>query len=547
MPLNLEPFRFLICDDMRDMRITVRAMLEGLQVKHIVEGKSGDEALELLAKHPIDVVLCDYNMGEGRDGQQTLEEARARGLLKPTAAWLMLTAEQALDLVMGAIENKPDDYLVKPINKTALNLRLERVITRKLALRPVESALAAGDYLTAISLCDELGDKYPSIKSEVLRTKVNALLYCGELNQAAEICAGLLAERELPWAMLALGRARLESGNHRQAKMMFAKLIERHPNVMEAYDLLAGIERQQGNGAEAQRIIKQGIEISPRSIRRQQLLGDVAAENGDYAEAARAFERAVAMGEDSFYGRAEDVAGLVYAVMKHKTPDAAMQLLTDIAKRNARKRGGKQGGNWRLTTIESKVLHRMGKKDDAAAAARRALAEYKNDANSNSIASTIELARSCYEVDSQDDACWVISRLVRENFDRPEVLELVQKMFDELEKHDEGAALIEREREAIIKTNNEGVMLAKTGRFDDAQAMLQQAAEELPNNLTVQLNVVQATLMQIQKQGPTNQTRYLAQEHLARASQLAPRSPKVIQMREKLAELTGPVVAKASA
>ncbi len=546
MPLNLEPFRFLICDDMRDMRITVRAMLEGLQVKHIVEGKSGEEALELLAKHQIDVVLCDYSMGDGRNGQQTLEEARARGLLKPTAAWLMLTAEQALELVMGAIENKPDDYLVKPINKTALNLRLERVITRKLALRPVESALAAGDYLNAIRLCDELGNKYPSIKSEVLRTKVNALLYCGELNQAAEICAGLLAERELPWAMLALGRTRLESGNHRQAKMMFTKLIDKHPHVMEGYDLLAGIERQQGNGVEAQRLIKEALEISPRSIRRQQLLGDVAAENGDYAEAARAYERAVEMGEDSFYGRPEDVAGLVYAVMKHKTPDAAMQLLTDIAKRNARKRGARQA-NWRLTTIESKVLHRMGRKEDAAGAARRALAEYRNDSNSNSIASTIELARSCYEVDSLDDARWVISRLVRENFDRPEVLELVQKMFDELEKHDEGAALIEHEREAIIKTNNEGVMLAKTGRFDDAQAMLQQAAEELPNNLTVQLNVVQATLMQIQKQGPTNQTRYLAQEHLARASQLAPRSPKVIQMREKLAELTGPVVEKASA
>jgi len=546
MPLNLEPFRFLICDDMRDMRITVRAMLEGLQVKHIVEGKSGDEALELLAKHQIDVVLCDYNMGEGRDGQQTLEEARARGLLKPTAAWLMLTAEQALDLVMGAIENKPDDYLVKPINKTALNLRLERVITRKLALRPVESALGAGDYLTAISLCDELGAKYPSIKSEVLRTKVNALLECGELDQAAEICAGLLAERELPWAMLALGRARLESGNHRQARMMFAKLVEKHPNVMEAYDLLAGIEREQGNGVEAQRLIKQAIEISPRSIRRQQLLADVAAANGDYAEAARGYERAVAIGEDSFYGRAEDVAGLVNAVMRHKTPESAMQLLTEITKRNARKRGGRHG-NWRLTTIESKILHRMGKQEDAAGAARRALAEYKNDTNSNSIASTIELARSCYEVDSLDDARWVISRLVRENFDRPEVLEVVQKMFDELDKHDEGATLIEHEREAIIKTNNEGVMLAKTGRFDDAQAMLQQAAEELPNNLTVQLNVVQATLMQIQKQGPTNQTRYLAREHLARASQLAPRSPKVIQMREKLTQLAGPVVEKASA
>lgn len=534
MPLNLEQYRFLICDDLREMRLTVRSILEALQVKHIVEAKNGDEVLEQLGKQSFDVVLCDYNLGEGRDGQQTLEEARARGVLKPTTTWIMITAEQGLDLVMGAIENNPDDYLVKPINKTSLNIRLERVITRKLVLRPVEAALAADDFVNAVRLCDELAGKYPAIRAEVMRIKVNALISRGDLNEAAEICAGLLTERELPWAMLALGKARLESGNQRQAKMMFAKLIEKHPHVMEAYDLLAGIERANGNGAEAQRILKQAIELSPRSIRRQQLVGDVASENGDHAEAAKAYERAVAMGEDSFYGRPEDVAGLVLSTMRSRTPDAAMQLLGEINKRQLRRKGTRQP-NWRLTTVEAKLLHSMGKADEAAAAARRAIAEYRKDLNANSIGSTIELARSCYEIKLEEDAVWVIGRLVRENFDRPEVLAQVQAMFDELGTGPVGAALIEREKEAIIKTNNEGVMLAKNGRFDEAQAMLQQAAEELPNNLTVQLNVIQATLMQMQKQGPTNQTRYLANEHLSLASALAPRSPKVLKMREALA------------
>jgi tetratricopeptide (TPR) repeat protein len=124
---------------------------------------------------------------------------------------------------------------------------------------------------------------------------------------------------------------------------------------------------------------------------------------------------------------------------------------------------------------------------------------------------------------------------VRENFDRPEVLVQVQAMFEELGNAEAGAAVIEREKSAIIRTNNEGVMLAKNGRFDEAQAMLQQAAEELPNNLTVQLNVIQATLMQMEKLGVTNQTRYLANEHLGIATRLAPRSPKVQKMRQALA------------
>lgn len=546
MPLNLEQYRFLICDDLRDVRLTVRSILESLQVRQIVEAKSGDEALELLAKHPIDVVLCDYNMGDGRDGQQTLEEARARGLVKATTTWIMITAEQSVDVVMGSIENNPDDYLVKPINKTALNVRLERVMNRKLALRPIEAALAAHDYLAAIRVCDELAASVPASRFEVLRLKVNALIACGEFNEAAEICAGLLAERDLPWAMLALGRARLASGNQRQAKMMFVKLIEKFPHVMEAYDLLATIEREQGNGEEAQRVVKQALQLSPRSTRRQQFLGDVASENGDHAEAARAYERAVALGEDSFYGRPEDTARLVLSTMHAKTPEIALQLLNEISRRQMRKKGGRQA-NWRLTTVEAKALHRMGRRADAAAAARRALTEYRSEVNQNSIGSTIELARSCYEIELREDADWVVGRLVRENFDRPEILAQIQEMFDGLELHAPGKALIERERQAIIETNNEGVMLAKSGRFDEAQALLQQAAEELPNNLTVQLNVVQATLMQMQQQGPTNQSRYLAQEHLARASQLAPRSPKVIRMRELLAQFGASRPAKASA
>ncbi|MGE3774539.1 MAG: response regulator, partial [Gammaproteobacteria bacterium] len=96
MALNIKDYRFLIIDDLREMRMTVRGMLDSLQVKVMHEAKSGDEALEILSKNPVDVVLCDYNLGEGRDGQQTLEEARGRNLLLPTAAWIMITAEQGM-------------------------------------------------------------------------------------------------------------------------------------------------------------------------------------------------------------------------------------------------------------------------------------------------------------------------------------------------------------------------------------------------------------------------------------------------------------------
>jgi hypothetical protein len=48
----------------------------------------------LLAKTR-DVVLCDYNLGDGKNGQQVLEETRVRNLMLPSSVWLMVSAEKA--------------------------------------------------------------------------------------------------------------------------------------------------------------------------------------------------------------------------------------------------------------------------------------------------------------------------------------------------------------------------------------------------------------------------------------------------------------------
>ena len=334
MALNIRDYRFLIVDDLREMRMTVHGMLDSLKVKVIHEARSGDEALEVLAKNPVDVVLCDYNLGDGRDGQQTLEEAKGRNLLLPTAAWIMITAEQAMSMVMGVVENNPDGYLVKPINKSVLQARIERVIARKQIVSSIESALKAGEYAEVVRLCDQQLERFPAMKTDLTRFKTEALTRDGQYDAAAEICAGLLAERELPWTLLALGRIRYETGDLRQAKTLFQKVVERHPTVMEGYDWLARVERDAGAGKEAQRIIQQALSMSPRSLKRQQTLGDVAAENTDFTTAEKAFDRAVQMGEDSCYARPDDQA-LYRAVYSYYDPCLRAELLAGLHEEGA--------------------------------------------------------------------------------------------------------------------------------------------------------------------------------------------------------------------
>ena len=546
MALNIRDYRFLIVDDLREMRMTLRGMLDSLKVKVMLEARSGDDALDVLSKNPVDVVLCDYNLGEGRDGQQTFEEARGRELLLPSAAWVMITAEQAMSMVMGVVENNPDGYLVKPINKSVLQARIERVIARKSIVKDIEAALKSGDNAAVVRQCDQQIEKYPPMKADLMRFKTEALIRDGQYEAAAELCAGLLAERELPWTLLALGRVRYETGDMRQAKSLFQKVVERHPTVMEGYDWLARVEHDQGAGKEAQRIIQQALGMSPRSLRRQQTLGDVATGNGDYAVAEKAYDRAVQMGEDSCFARPDDQAGLVSALLETKGPEHALKILNELNKKNGRKKGAR-GPHWRLTTVEATLLVKNKRKDEAAAAATRALDAFKADTAHASASATLSLVRCCYENGLADDAHALVDRLVRENHDRHDIIDMAKRMYDELGMQEEGASLIDNAQQAIIKINNEGVLLAKAGRYKEALAQLQQAAEELPNNLTVILNVVQALLLQMSREGASNQARYVAQEHLAHAEKLAPRAEKVAQLRTRLAALSAPAAQQATA
>ncbi|MGD8932607.1 MAG: response regulator, partial [Chromatiales bacterium] len=105
---------YLVVDDFGDMRSTLRSMLSLFGVTDIDNAKNGADAIQQMEHKRYGVVLCDYNLGIGKDGQQVLEEARHRNLISVSTAFIMITAENTLSMVLGALEYEPDSYLYKP-------------------------------------------------------------------------------------------------------------------------------------------------------------------------------------------------------------------------------------------------------------------------------------------------------------------------------------------------------------------------------------------------------------------------------------------------
>ena len=89
MGFDLASKTYLVIDDFADMRSMLRSMLVAYGVTNIEMVGNGKDAIKMLAKKTYDVVLCDYNLGEGKDGQQVLEECDE-------------AAEAELDVVDGA-------------------------------------------------------------------------------------------------------------------------------------------------------------------------------------------------------------------------------------------------------------------------------------------------------------------------------------------------------------------------------------------------------------------------------------------------------------
>ena len=123
--------RFLVVDDFSDFRSSVKGMLGQMAAQHIDIAANGEEALSLCRKTRYDVILHDYNLGEGKNGQQVLEELHHEKLISPHCIFVMVTAESSQAMVMAALEFEPDAYLTKPFNRASLQQRLDKLVERK--------------------------------------------------------------------------------------------------------------------------------------------------------------------------------------------------------------------------------------------------------------------------------------------------------------------------------------------------------------------------------------------------------------------------------
>ena len=76
---------FLLIEDFEAMRSVLKGLLLRCGASRVDTAKDGREATALLSAKSYGVVMCDYNLGPGKNGQQLLEEARLKNWIGPAS------------------------------------------------------------------------------------------------------------------------------------------------------------------------------------------------------------------------------------------------------------------------------------------------------------------------------------------------------------------------------------------------------------------------------------------------------------------------------
>lgn len=500
-PVQLAPLkalRILIIDDFAHMRSSLRAMLRELGAEDPMTAANGDDALVLLSTHDFDVVLCDYNLGDGKDGQQILEETRHRHLLRYSAAFVMITAETTMPMVLGAIEHQPDDYLAKPFVRDVLRLRLQRTVARRRGFDVLDQPLADGDSLRALELCDRLsGGGDPRRALDLLKLKAELHLSIGEHRQAEALYAQALQTHDFPWARFGIGRAYVQQGRDDEARTVFEGLIERDAHYVAAYDGLAAIHERQQRFDQAQDVLRAAVEWSPKSVRRQRALGRVAERNGDLETATSAFQAAIRQGRHSCFAGSTEYARLASLLSRQGLSKKALQVLRE----GRIVFDGHPSQQLDIAAASAEVMRERGMADEAGAVLQEALKLHERHPESLCLETAIDLARQCFAAGLTEAGEALMRRMVCNAHDDAEALGAIRRLFEEFGLTQQGEALIEAGRAEMVKVNNEGVSLFKQGRAQEAMALLLKAADGMPLNRTTNLNAVRVLLHHMRNTG----------------------------------------------
>ncbi|MEW5788957.1 MAG: response regulator [Pseudomonadota bacterium] len=530
--INYGTLRALVVDDYPGMRSALKLTLSNFGISRIDLAGSAAEVIFKVGNNHYDLILCDFNLGEGRDGQQLLEELRHRGLIKLETVFVMVTAESVYEKVVATAELAPDDYMIKPFSAEVMRNRLETILMRKLAFAKVYQHFEAHELDLALLACDALIRDYPRYLVDALRFKGEVLNTMGRFDEAEALYRQVISLRAIPWARLGLAKALHHQKKDEEAEELLHDVMEKTPEMVSAYDLLAEVRLNQNDSAGAQEALLKGVSISAKTVRRQQKLGDIAHERGDLDIARNAYSAVLEKGQHSVFVSPADFGNLCRVQVDQGDVGAAM----DTLKRNRSLLGSSPEGQLVSAVVQSLAHTKAGKPEEA----KKALEEanrLRRGVQRIDERIMLDMAGAFMTHGQHAEADAIVSEVARNAHDSETLLAKARKLYEESGRGEAGNKVLSEATADVRKLNNDSVILAHKGDYKGASEKLLTACRVAPFNTRILMNTIWVLIKRLHSDGMDHELLDEAIRLLGEVEKQSPGHARLVDLKSKLRDV----------
>ena len=518
---ELDGLSALIIEPHAGMRASVHNMLNLCGLTKIEHAGGSNAAIKHVNTKAFDLILCEYDLDGGQDGQQLLEDLRHHKLISLSTMFFMVTAEGNNSKVISAAELTPSDYILKPFTADRLLERIARALEKRNAMLPVHRLMEAGNQRDAIAACIEGIKAFPRYAIDFLRLRAELHMILGEPGEAEPIYQQLFDAKQIAWARLGVAKTMFMRERYPEALEILQALVESNKKFVDAYDWLARTHAAIGAMEKSQAVLAEAVAVSPHAVRRLRKLGEIALETGDTDTAERVLKQVVSKAKYSEFRDPEDHVKLVQTLVRKGDPVQAAAVIRDLDKSMA---GQKNTGL--CSAISSALVHEYtGNETRLAESLTAALAACK-DAHGISAEVKMELARNCLQNNMEEGAAEVMRDVMR-NASNPAAMAKAMGVFEKAGRADLAAAVSNESRQAVAEMVAAGAARAKDGDYRGAVSLMTEAVNQLPDNPQVVFNAAVAVLKCLENLGWEERLGQFAVSLIDSVRRLDPVNPKL--------------------
>lgn len=488
----------LVIDDFPEIRGSLSRTLKTLGAPEVDTAADGEEAIKLCGNKNYDIVLCDYNLGGGKDGQHLLEEFRHLRVLMITSLFIMVTGESSREMVLGALECHPDDYITKPYTQASLKVRLNKAIVRHQALLHIKRAIAKNKHKLALDYCNEMILEGHRFSLDCLKIKGQLHFLLQQLREAKEVYESVLNNKPRVWAKLGMAKTQIAMKDFDAAEAILEEVIDEDDRYIEAHDMLADVYTAKADTLAAQKATEAGCKISPKTVSRHRKLALLAEQNHDDEKALKSHQQAIKWGVNSCHESEQDYFNYARKVADVVKGDATSESKVLVKSANsfldrARKRYSDRADIAAQAQMVETQLHAAQGKDECAKKSHAKATSMYQDLPAPQIATSLEFARSMQAVDEEKEARELLTKLAARHAGNDEIMGLIDSITDE--------PITEAGKKVAAELTKKGISSYDEKLFGDAIEVFNEALITYPKHVGLNLNLVQAILAQAEVGG----------------------------------------------